>query len=587
MDREQRAALWSLHRDLLLRVAYVVCGDVQTAHDAVAVVHGRVVRRHASRDVTVAHLHRWLARALLGSTGWRARSGGRNRSAVEAVARRSQARDVADAHAKWARLLRLPADARVTAVLHVVCGLDASAVAGATGMTPTTAAAMIGDAIGNGDGWREALTEVSEPVIGAPGFESRSQWRMGRRRVVGRSSVVMAVMILMTALALQVNGNQAATGATAEPTKEITQWSLIDRSPLRGRADPVVAWTGDKIVVFGGWLPLPGVTDPVPSGDRREWLDDGAIYDPAADRWETMPRPPVSPSGWQAFSATWTGREVVVVGRRTIGRDGDGRPLTEPFAAAFDIGQRHWRTIVVPASALALGVHSAVWTGSELLIWGYNDALADLPLVELALDPVTSTWRELAPSGFTERTGQAAVWTGQEMIVVGGSGDGIDQVTASAYDPETDAWRPLPDAPLVDRTNAVVAWTGSKLVVWGGQHGLTDRRDGAVYDPVTDAWTPMPEGPYSGALAASVWTGSELVVAGGWRVFGDRETLASVTAFDDATSSWRALPDLPIGTRCRAASVAAGHQLFVWGGLRDCSAPSSTTVASNQAALLG
>ena len=109
MDREQRAALWALHRDLLLRVAYVVCGDVQTAHDAVAVVHGRVLRRRTSRPLSAVHLHRWLARALLGTTGWRARSGGRNRSAVEAVARRNQAHDIADAHAKWARLLRLPA----------------------------------------------------------------------------------------------------------------------------------------------------------------------------------------------------------------------------------------------------------------------------------------------------------------------------------------------------------------------------------------------------------------------------------------------------------------------------------------------
>ena len=100
---------------------------------------------------------------------------------------------------------------------------------------------------------------------------------------------------------------------------------------------------------------------------------------------------------------------------------------------------RHWRTIAVPASALGLGVHTAVWTGREVVIWGYNDALADVPLVELALDPVASTWRELAPSDITERTGHAVVWTGREMIVVGGSGEEIEHVTASAYDPEADA----------------------------------------------------------------------------------------------------------------------------------------------------
>ena len=58
-----------------------------------------------------------------------------------------------------------------------------------------------------------------------------------------------------------------------------------------------------------------------------------------------------------------------------------------------------------------------------------------------------------------------AVWTGTEMVVWGGWGDPI----AAAYEPATDTWRDLPPGPLSAREqHAVIAWDG-RVVVLGGR----------------------------------------------------------------------------------------------------------------------
>ena len=70
--------------------------------------------------------------------------------------------------------------------------------------------------------------------------------------------------------------------------------------------------------------------------------------------------------------------------------------------------------------------HTAVWTGSEMIVWG-----------GLALAPLFEHWREIqsraptvgqppAPSMRpTARDYHTAVWTGSEMIVWGGYDDSV------------------------------------------------------------------------------------------------------------------------------------------------------------------
>jgi hypothetical protein len=66
--------------------------------------------------------------------------------------------------------------------------------------------------------------------------------------------------------------------------------------------------------------------------------------------------------------------------------------------------------------------HTAVWTGSEMIVWGGAGQSGDLMNTGGRYDPVMDTWRATntfnAPIG---RSGHTAVWTGSEMIVWGGA----------------------------------------------------------------------------------------------------------------------------------------------------------------------
>src|SRR6202040_495776 len=83
-----------------------------------------------------------------------------------------------------------------------------------------------------------------------------------------------------------------------------------------------------------------------------------------------------------------------------------------------------------------------------------------------------------------------AVWTGSEMIVWGGFPDpNIYVNTGGRYNPSTDTWT------ATSTTNApsrrvlhTAAWTGSKMIVWGGYDG-NDLNTGGRYNPGTDTWT--------------------------------------------------------------------------------------------------
>src|SRR4029434_5360534 len=87
-------------------------------------------------------------------------------------------------------------------------------------------------------------------------------------------------------------------------------------------------------------------------------------------------------------------------------------------------------------------------------------------------DPATDSWPATSTTRADPRTGHTAVWTGSEMIVWGGGGSSGQLDTGARYDPGTDSW------PATSTTNAPsgrgghkAVWTGSEMIVWGGSDG--------------------------------------------------------------------------------------------------------------------
>jgi hypothetical protein len=149
------------------------------------------------------------------------------------------------------------------------------------------------------------------------------------------------------------------------------------------------------------------------------------------------------------------------------------------------------------------------------------------------------------------------VWTGEEMIVWGGQGDEnatVQYSDGAAFNPETGEWRLLSEAPIGPRRYHLAVWTGEEMLVVGG----VGRNDGAAYSPSTDTWrviSPAPfvvggrQGGVIEGFVGSVWTSDKLVV---WQVAGDQ-----VAAYEPTTDRWVTLP----GT-----DLAADNGALRWDG---------------------
>src|SRR4030095_10160894 len=67
--------------------------------------------------------------------------------------------------------------------------------------------------------------------------------------------------------------------------------------------------------------------------------------------------------------------------------------------------------------------HTAVWTGSEMIIWG-GDSDTGLFNTGGRYNPSTDTWTSTSTTNAPEpRYAHTAVWTGSEMIIWGGLGE--------------------------------------------------------------------------------------------------------------------------------------------------------------------
>jgi hypothetical protein len=128
--------------------------------------------------------------------------------------------------------------------------------------------------------------------------------------------------------------------------------------------------------------------------------------------------------------------------------------------------------------------HTAVWTGSRMIVWGGDDGSSNVNTGAL-YDPAKDSWRPLstteAPS---PRSGHVAVWTGSRMIVWGGAGESADtSITGGIYDPAKDSWTQTSTAGVPTDVSGAAVWTGARMIVWGGmQQGINPPGRGAIYD---------------------------------------------------------------------------------------------------------
>ena len=144
--------------------------------------------------------------------------------------------------------------------------------------------------------------------------------------------------------------------------------------------------------------------------------------------------------------------------------------------------------------------HTAVWTGSEMIVWGGLDFPSGFLNTGGKYNPSSDSWTATsttkAPTG---RYLHTAVWTGSKMIVWGGlNGFGGYLNTGGRYNPSTDSWTAtsISDVPVAREFHTAV-WTGSEMIIWGGQGTSSELNTGSRCSPSsisgpTPTPTPVP-----------------------------------------------------------------------------------------------
>jgi hypothetical protein len=286
--------------------------------------------------------------------------------------------------------------------------------------------------------------------------------------------------------------------------------------------------------------------------------------------WRPLAAPPMAFLGRANHSAVWTGSAMIVFGgRASSGLTGN--------AASYDYATDKWTAITTPTlfSGGREG-HRALWAGSKMIVWGGRDEL-DYVKNGAMYEPATDTWTTMdpPPTSFTGRWYhvQISIPTTNRMLVWGGigCGTGIACADGALFDPTTNTWTTVPLAPISGRAFAHAVWTGTDVVIWGGGAAGVQYRDGARYNPSTNTWTKLPDPPTAvegREAAVAAWSGTEFLVWGG-RASLPLDSGARLTL----PSTWTTMagPGTALSTskRDQAHGWYWAGKLYVWSGVGD------------------
>ncbi len=308
--------------------------------------------------------------------------------------------------------------------------------------------------------------------------------------------------------------------------------------------------------------------------------------DLSTERWTKHPDAPQLPGVLQSMrrkqhTVVWTGKEWIVWGGFSL--DANSYVNT---GARYNPTNGVWTVMNTNNAPAPRYGHTAVWTGTEMVIWGgdgFNNGAR--------YSPVTDTWTALPTAGApSARHWHFAVWTGTEMIIWGGL-SGQDPLNSGArYNPANNTWSAMTmvGAPSFHE-GATAVWVANYFVVWGGRTNIDfvsiSVSRGGRYNPANNTWLPITQNNAPGPRSehATVSTGTDMIIFGGqheyyygcdplvancsgWSWYS--ESLDDGARYNPATDVWTAWLTPPPNTLPRAGAQAVwiGSEMIIFGG---------------------
>jgi hypothetical protein len=337
-------------------------------------------------------------------------------------------------------------------------------------------------------------------------------------------------------------------------------WNPIDPSydvPVMGHT---AIWAESEMIVWGGVNTQSNAAFP------------GLRYRPSEDRWIPMSLPPGGFDSRMLHTAVWTGSEMIVWGGVTLF---DGYPRND--GAAYNPSNDTWTLLEVDIATGARGRHTAIWTGSKMIIWGGDDNGGNYWADGYAYDPSAPSgtkWQPIQAFGQPSARITKAVWTGTQMLIWGGFNTNGDLDDGAAYDPSSDTWETRQSMNLPLSAHSLV-WTGTDVLRVGGLSSASPVNGAAMYRSAAGLWdysVPVfPLGPVSDHTAILAPTGSGYVLVWGGQNNGSFYNTGYVYSLATPGWAWEIGPDLPNSPSARVGHTAiwtqgAGTRMIIWGG---------------------
>jgi len=304
------------------------------------------------------------------------------------------------------------------------------------------------------------------------------------------------------------------TGGRYDPTTDSWSPTSTGVNVPSERVGHTAIWTDSEMIIWGGV-------------DWTNYLNTGGRYDPTTDSWSPTSTGVNVPSARCWHTAVWTGTEMIVWA--------GGVTYTTPIGKTggiYNPVSNSWTALSTTGAPRDRCLHTAVWTGREMIVWGgIHIGFSMSDKVVLAdggkYNPETNTWLATSATGAPQaRAAHTAVWTGTEMIIWGGMGVywifPISLNSGSRYNPATNSWNATntwgaPSARGYLEYFHTAVWTGTKMIIWGGNDG-THLNTGGLYDPAANSWasTSLINAPAARSSHTAIWTGSQMIIWGGY-----------------------------------------------------------------------
>jgi N-acetylneuraminic acid mutarotase len=214
------------------------------------------------------------------------------------------------------------------------------------------------------------------------------------------------------------NPGYLSTGGIYDPATD--SWTAMSTTGApAARVNHKAVWTGSRMIVWGG-------------KDGGGYPENGGIYDPTTDTWTAMSTTG-APTARMLHTAVWTGSKMIVWG-------GTGSAGEFSTGGIYDPAADTWTATSTTGAPRYRDSHTAVWTGSRMIIWGGGVTVNYEALNTGGIyDPATDTWTATSTTGAPgQRYWHTAVWTGSRMIIWGGyngTNNGNYLYTGGIYDP--------------------------------------------------------------------------------------------------------------------------------------------------------